>query len=103
MKPGVVYKKTQFDIKLDKDGQSIEELMRKALHSQEPIEANAKISYSERKDGVLPQFDIRTDRFDYAMMAADRVHASAAAQRHAMDFPEVPKGPDGKPEAAGEA
>lgn len=103
MKPGVVYIPTQLDVPAEKDGTSIEEVMRKALHSKEPIEATAKISYSERKDGVLPQFDIRTDRFEYAMMATDRIHATAAAQRHAMDFPEVPKDNQGKPEAAGEA
>lgn len=100
MKPGVKYKHTQLETKLDKDGVSIEEMLRKALHSKEPIEANAKISYSERKDGVLPQFDIRTDRFEYAMLATDRVHASAAAARKAVDFP---TDINGNPEAAGEA
>lgn len=70
-----------------KQGQSIEEQMRIALRSGEPIQATARIEYSERKDGVLPQFDIRTDRFEYARMATDKVHASQAAARQAQDFP----------------
>ena len=37
------------------------------------------------------------------MMATDRIHASAAAQRHAMDFPEVPKDENGKPIVQGQA
>ena len=103
MKEGTKYTPTLLNVPVEKDGVSIEEQMRKALHSKEPIEATAKITYTERKDGVLPQFDIRTDRFEMAMLATDRVHASSAAQRHSMDFPEVPKGEDGKPLAQGEA
>lgn len=103
MKTGTNYTPTLLEVPVEKDGQSIEEYMRKALHSKEPIEASAKISYSERKDGVLPQFDIRTDRFEYAMIATDRIHASGAAQRHAMDFPEVPKDENGKPIVQGQA
>lgn len=103
MKEGTDYTPTLLEVPVEKEGTSIEELMRKALHSKEPIEATAKIQYSERKDGVLPQFDIRTDRFEMAMLATDRVHASAAAQRHAIDFPELPTDKNGNPVAQGEA
>lgn len=103
MKRGIIYPTGRIIRTAEKDGISIEETIRKALHSKEPIEATAKISYSERKDGVLPQFDIRTDRFEYARTALDRVHASSAAARHAADFPEVTKDKDGNLQAPGEA
>lgn len=70
---------------LVKDGQSIEEQMRIALKSGEPINATARIEYSNRGDGVLPQFDIRTDRFEYARMATDKVHATSYASRMEAD------------------
>lgn len=61
--------------------------MRKAIAGKEPIQATAKVTYNDRKDGVLPQHDIRTDRFEVAMLATDKIHASQAAARQAMDFP----------------
>ena len=71
-----------------RDGQSLEEFLRKAMAGKEPIQATAKITYNDRKDGVLPQHDIRTDRWDLAMMQTDKIHASEAARRHGQDFPE---------------
>lgn len=68
-----------------KDGESIEEQMRRAMKSGEPINATAKVEYSNRGDGVPPQFDIRTDRFEYARMATDRVHATSYAARMEAD------------------
>lgn len=68
-----------------RDGISIEEQMRKAMSGNEPIQATAKVTYNDRKDGVLPQHDIRTDRFEVAMMATDRIHATQAAARRGAD------------------
>lgn len=81
MKRGVTYKKTQFNVPITRTGESLEEMLRRMRNSKEPIQANAKINYTERKDGVLPQYDIRSDRFEYAMNAANRVHATKYAQR----------------------
>lgn len=81
----------------DKEGQSLEEFLRKQVNSKEPIQATAKINYTERKDGVHPEYDIRTDRFEYAMQAMDKVHASNAAQRKSIDFPEDPSKPITQP------
>lgn len=75
--------------KLTLEGISIEEQLRKAMEGKEPIEANARISYTERKDGVLPQYDIRTDRFEMALQATDRIAMSEAASRHFQDFPDM--------------
>lgn len=36
--------------------------------------------YTERKDGVQPEFDIRTDRFEIAIDAIDKINQSAASQ-----------------------
>lgn len=36
--------------------------------------------YTEKKDGVQPEFDIRTDRFEIALDAIDKINQSAANQ-----------------------
>lgn len=36
--------------------------------------------YTEKKDGVQPEFDIRTDRFEVAINAIDKINQSAANQ-----------------------
>lgn len=36
--------------------------------------------YTEKKDGVLPEYDIRTDRFEVAIEAIDKINQSTADQ-----------------------
>ena len=36
--------------------------------------------YTEKKDGVLPEYDIRTDRFEIAIDAIDKINKSTANQ-----------------------
>lgn len=36
--------------------------------------------YTEKKDGVQPEFDIRTDRFEVAIDAIDKINRSVANQ-----------------------
>lgn len=36
--------------------------------------------YTEKKDGVQPEYDIRTDRFEVALDAMDKINQSAANQ-----------------------
>lgn len=36
--------------------------------------------YTEKKDGVKPEFDIRTDRFEVAIDAMDKINQSMANQ-----------------------
>lgn len=36
--------------------------------------------YTEKKDGVQPEYDIRTDRFEVAIDAIDKINQSTASQ-----------------------
>lgn len=36
--------------------------------------------YTEKKDGVQPEFDVRTDRFEVAIDAIDKINQSTANQ-----------------------
>lgn len=77
-----------------REGQSLEEFLRKAMLGKEPIEATAKVTYNDRKDGVLPQHDVRTDRWELAQEQTTKYHMTRAAQQKGQDFPEQ-YNPDG--------
>ena len=47
----------------------------------EVISDGAQLNYTERKDGVRAEFDIRTDRFEHAIDAMERVTKSHIAKR----------------------
>lgn len=85
MKKGIVRPTSRIKTDITLDGESIEEQLRKMIAGKEPIQANAKIAYTDRKDGVHQEYDIRTDRFELAMMASDKVHASQYAARMTED------------------
>lgn len=61
--------------------ESLEQEMRVATAGNAPIEMISPQLYTERKDGVLAQYDIRTDRFEVAMNAMDAVSRSHTAKR----------------------
>lgn len=62
------------------DGETIEEKVRRVVENKEPISDGAPIVFTEKKDGVLPQFNIRTDKWEIALDAMDKVQASRIAK-----------------------
>lgn len=62
-------------------GQSLEEKVFQAVNSNAPIEAVAPMVYTERKDGVLPETNIRTDRFDVAQDAMQSISEGIRVNR----------------------
>ena len=80
MKDGIEYPKSRIHRHLDKQAVSLEQHLRQMLAGKEPIDLGAKFEYTDRKDGVLPQYDIRTDRYELARKAADKVSMSQLAR-----------------------
>ena len=72
------------------EGESIEEKVAKLIENNEPITDGAPIIYTEKKDGVLPQYDIRTDKWDIAQSAMDLANASKIAKSKGLKKPEEP-------------
>ena len=62
-------------------GISIERKVEKITESKEPITDGAPLIYTERKEGVIPAYDVRTDRFEIAMDAMGKVVKSNVAKR----------------------
>lgn len=61
-------------------GESIEMYCQRITETGEPVEAAVPMNYTERKDGVLPQYDPRTDRWEIAQEAMDLATRSAVAK-----------------------
>lgn len=73
------------------EGETIEKKVERIVQNKEPITDGAPLIFTEKKDGVLPAYDIRTDRFDIAIDAMDKYHAANAAKsKNVADVKEVP-------------
>lgn len=63
------------------DGETIESKFHRIINNKEPITDGAPIIYTERKDGVSPAYNIRTDRWEIAVDGMDKVQKSRMARR----------------------
>lgn len=54
-------------------GENIEIKVARMIDNEEPIKDSVPMIYTEMKDGVRPEYDIRTDRFMIAMNAMDKI------------------------------
>lgn len=63
------------------EGETIENKIKRITQNNEPISDGAPIIYQERKAGVEPQYDIRTDRYEIALDAMSVVHKTKLSQR----------------------
>lgn len=62
------------------DGESIEAKVQRVTENNEPITDGAPIIYTNREDGVLPAYNIRTDRWEIAQAAMDAVNQANLAK-----------------------
>lgn len=63
------------------EGERIESKIERIINNKEKIEGTAPLIYTERSEGVGAGYNIRTDRFELAVEAKDKVHRSAIARR----------------------
>lgn len=82
------YKKpnrTTLEINTSAEGETIEDKVDGIVNNGESLEEGADLIYTERKEGVLPEHNIRTDRFELAVEAtdyADKTHKAKREERH---------------------
>lgn len=69
--------KTNYEYQL---GESIETKVKRITENNEPITDGAPIIYTNRDDGVLPAYNIRTDRWEIAQQAMDAVNQANLAK-----------------------
>lgn len=57
------------------EGENIITKVRRILDENEPLTDGAPLIYTPKEDGVKPEYDIRTDKWQIAINAMDRVNA----------------------------
>lgn len=62
----------------DTVGKSLEEELNEATTSKKPIEMTTELIFTNEKDGVLPQYNVRTDKQEIAIDIANKHEASDA-------------------------
>lgn len=81
MKTAIVKSKSQLKSVEVYEGETIETKVSRIINEKAPIEDGAPIIFTERTDGVLPSYNIRTDRWDVAIDAMDKVNKAKIAKR----------------------
>lgn len=76
-----ITEKTSIRVNNSYEGETIESKIERILTNNEPITDGAPPIYTERKHGVRPEYNIRTDRWDLAIDAMDYVAKSNIAKR----------------------
>lgn len=93
-------------------GESIEDKVKRITENNEPITDGAPIIYTNRDDGVLPAYNIRTDRWEVAQQAMNAVNQANLAKsknygktekedKKALDSQDISKSESGQQESAG--
>lgn len=72
------------------EGETIERKVARITLTKEPITDTAPIIFTEKKDGVLPAYNIRTDRFDLAIDAMDKIEMERIAKKNQIKADDVP-------------
>lgn len=75
------YRTTGLTVNTSKEGETIEAKMERVINNKEPIKDGAPIIYTERKEGVRASTNIRTDRWEIALDATDKIAKSYKARR----------------------
>lgn len=62
-------------------GERIEQKIQRITNNKEPIKDGAPLIYTDRSEGVKEAYDIRTDRWEVAVDAMDKVSKTHLAKR----------------------
>lgn len=86
-------------------GETIEAKIRRIMSNKEPISDGSPLIYTERKEGVQPAYNIKTDRWEVALDAMDTVSKIHTARREERmkAKEEIIKDIEGKTNTGGES
>lgn len=79
-KPRIITRSfTQFRVE-SYEGQSIEERCKKLVETGEPIKDTSPLIFTPKDKGVMPQYDVRANKWDIAQDAMDKVNKERIAK-----------------------
>lgn len=67
--------------------ESLEKKLVRITTNKEPIKDGSPLIYTDRNEGVLPDYNVRTDRFETAIDAMDAVSKATRAKRQGKIVP----------------
>lgn len=62
-------------------GETLELQIKRMKETNQPIEGGAPTIFTARKDGVIPEYDIRSDKWDRALENMEQVSRNRQEQR----------------------
>lgn len=62
------------------EAEGLEVKLRRVTETNEPLAGDIPVVYTKKTDGVLPAYDIRTDRFEIAREAMSKVREGEMAK-----------------------
>jgi hypothetical protein len=74
-------KKTSIEQYQATEGEPIEMKVKRMVENKEPIQDSVPLNYTERNEGVRPEYNIRTDRTEIALDAVDKKNKLRIAAR----------------------
>ena len=95
MRKVIIQNRTGLHINDSYEGEPMEIYLARVTETNEPIEATDSLICTDRDEGALPEYDIRTDRWEIAREAMDAVSRNAIAKRKGIK-PEVTTGNEGE-------
>lgn len=72
---------TSINVNKSSEGESMEAKVRRMMKNKEPIKDASPLVFTERKEGVKPEYDIRADKFDAAVELSQAISNSHTNKR----------------------
>ena len=87
------FAKTTLVVNESTEGETLEMKIDRFINNREPITDNGSNAiYMERKEGINAAYNIKTDRFDVALNAMDKISRSIEARRDEKAKMKIVKG-----------
>ena len=82
---------TSINRNTSQSGETIETKVERLVNNKEQIDGGKPLIYTEKRAGVAPSYDIRTDRFEIAVEAMDKITASniASSENQPLEDKEI--------------
>lgn len=78
------YSITQMDLDNKKQGETIENKVKRLIQNKEPIKDGVPIIFTERSHGVNPAYNVRTDRWEIAVDSLSKIEELKKAKNEKL-------------------
>lgn len=89
---------TSIDLNQSTEGEPLENKIERMMNNEAGIEQEVEMQYTDRKDGVRPEYNPRTDKWDLAAETMELASTNTLEARKEK-LKELSEKQDGKPES----